>query len=233
MVGTFVGRPYCRFLCPYGALLRLGASVSKWRVTVTPDTCTQCRLCETSCPYGALQEPTAKAALLSTLRSDRKRLGWLVVLAPTIIVLAGWAGSHLSTAASMVHPTVALAERYGKEKSTPPKIGSQVAEDLALNRAQQNSKEILTAAADIRHRFLLGGWLFGGWVGLVLSAKLFGLSSRRLRTDYEPDRGACLACARCFEYCPNERVRRGILPTLKPTEEAAPLQLESTSAKTS
>src|SRR6185369_13478072 len=34
--GVFVGRPYCRFLCPYGALLKIAASVSKWRVRITP-----------------------------------------------------------------------------------------------------------------------------------------------------------------------------------------------------
>jgi len=35
---------------------------------------------------------------------------------------------------------------------------------------------------------------------------------RRRRTDYEPDRGECFACARCFKYCPNELVRRGLMP---------------------
>jgi polyferredoxin len=43
LLGVFVGRPYCRFLCPYGALLKLGGIVAKWRVRVTPDYCTQCR----------------------------------------------------------------------------------------------------------------------------------------------------------------------------------------------
>ena len=59
VLGMFVGRPYCRFLCPYGALLKLGAIVAKWRVRVTPDYCTQCRLCEASCPFGAMREPEA------------------------------------------------------------------------------------------------------------------------------------------------------------------------------
>ena len=48
LLGLFVGRPYCRFLCPYGALLKIFSLVSKWRVRVTPDYCTQCRLCESS-----------------------------------------------------------------------------------------------------------------------------------------------------------------------------------------
>jgi NosR/NirI family nitrous oxide reductase transcriptional regulator len=207
LAGVFVGRPYCRFLCPYGALLRLGAKVSKWRVTVTPDYCTQCRLCEQSCPYGALQEPTQEPADPRGLFADRKRLGRVLVLVPALILLGGWLGSRLSTAASRVDPTVALAERFVSEKPAEYKVGSQIAEDLALNRAQQNPKEILVAAASIRHRLGVGGWVFGGWVGLVIGWKLLGLSLRRTRTDYEPDRGACLACARCFEYCPNERAR--------------------------
>ena len=57
LTGMFVGRPYCRFLCPYGALLKMSAIASKWRVRVTADVCTQCRLCEESCPFGALREP--------------------------------------------------------------------------------------------------------------------------------------------------------------------------------
>ena len=68
-------------------------------------------------------------------------------------------------------------------------------------------------AAVIRHKFSIGGWIFGVWVGLVIGAKLISLSVRRKRTDYEPDRGDCFACARCFEYCPNELVRRGLMPS--------------------
>ena len=57
VLSMFVGRPYCRYLCPYGALLGVAARFAKWRPTVTPDTCTQCRLCENSCPFGALSIP--------------------------------------------------------------------------------------------------------------------------------------------------------------------------------
>ncbi len=44
LIGMFVGRPYCRFLCPYGVLLRLMSRVSKWRITITPKNCIQSRL---------------------------------------------------------------------------------------------------------------------------------------------------------------------------------------------
>ena len=58
VIGIFIGRPYCRFLCPYGVILRQLSRVSKWRVTITPDECVNCRLCEDSCPFGAIKEST-------------------------------------------------------------------------------------------------------------------------------------------------------------------------------
>jgi ferredoxin len=77
----------------------------------------------------------------------------------------------------------------------------------------------LTAAADARHRFDVACWLFGGWAGLVIGLKLIAVSVRPARSDYEPDRGACMACGRCFMACPNERVRLGLMPA---AEDPAP-----------
>jgi len=33
---------------------------------------------------------------------------------------------------------------------------------------------------------------------------LAGLSIFRYREDYEPNKGTCLSCARCMDYCPVE-----------------------------
>jgi hypothetical protein len=91
-------------------------------------------------------------------------------------------------------------------------------EDLAMSRAKLAPEELLNDAVGIRRHFKIGGWIFGAWVGLVLGAKLVSLSVRRPRTDYEPEHGGCFACARCFEYCPRERVsKRGMAAA-----EAAP-----------
>ncbi|MHC4483100.1 MAG: 4Fe-4S binding protein, partial [Planctomycetota bacterium] len=67
--------------------------------------------------------------------------------------------------------------------------------------------DLYDEASAIIDRFAFGGWFFGGFVGLVVGLKLIGLSVRRQRTDYEADRASCIACGRCFEYCPREHLR--------------------------
>jgi len=52
--GIFVNRPYCRYLCPYGVLLNIFSRFSWKHLTITPAECTNCRLCEESCPYDAI-----------------------------------------------------------------------------------------------------------------------------------------------------------------------------------
>lgn len=211
VLGMFVGRPYCRFICPYSALLRMAASVSRWRIRITPDYCTQCRLCEESCPYGAIREPVNLPATPQAMGVDRRRMGRLLLLLPVLIVGAGWLGSLLATPFSKVHPKVALAEAYHALEGplAPPAVATP--DSLALARADRDPEALLAEALAIRDRFRLGGWLFGGWVGLVIGARLLALSIRTARNDFEPDRAACFACGRCYTYCPNERVRLGLL----------------------
>ena len=55
MAGIFVGRPYCRWLCPYGALLSAFSRYA-WRpFSITPDRELDCGLCQSACPYGAIR----------------------------------------------------------------------------------------------------------------------------------------------------------------------------------
>jgi len=212
LIGVFVGRPYCRFICPYGVILRQLSRLSKWRVTITPDECIQCRLCEDSCPYGAIRKPAAQWPA-QEYHVAKKRLAFLLLLLPVLVFLGGWAGSSLKSVTSRAHETVRLAEQiYMEETGKTEEITDS---STAFRATGQEIKELYEQASNIRARFELGGWILGGFIGLVIGLKLIGLSVWRQRTDYEADRASCLACGRCFNYCPREHLR------LKKTKEVA------------
>ncbi len=210
VLGVFVGRPYCRFLCPLGALLKISATVSRLHVRVTPATCTQCRLCEHSCPFGAMRNPETPDP--RALQKDRRTLTALLAAAPVIILASAWVGWTFSDVAARMHPTVSLSERVVREKGTPTPTGVLSPDDLALERARQAPDKLLNEAVQIRDKFRIGSSMFGAWVGLVIAVKLISLCRRRIRKDFEPDQGSCVACARCFETCPDEWIRRGLTP---------------------
>ena len=86
LMGLFIARPYCRFLCPYGALLKITSLFSKKHLTITPSKCIQCKLCANSCPFDAIEEPTDTKLKPNTSTNIRKFILYAALI-PILIVL--------------------------------------------------------------------------------------------------------------------------------------------------
>jgi len=219
-IGMFVGRPYCRFLCPYGALLGLASSISKWRVRIAPQTCTQCRLCEQSCPFGAINKSSVDTPTpVHAIQADKRRLAALLVLLPVLVGLGFWLGGLAGTNFARQHRVVNLAERIHLEETGA--VQGTTDASAAFRATGEPLEKLFANAQAIRHRFVWAGRLGGAWIALVIGLKLISLAIRRKRTDYEADQFRCVACARCFRYCPEELKRLG-LPVPDPTPPTAP-----------
>lgn len=203
LASLFVGRPYCRFLCPYGALLGLASRLAKWPVRVTPDRCTQCRLCEEACPFGALL-PADVESPHDDHPAARRRLLLLLVLLPLLAAGGAWLGAQSGPALTRFDARVASLRAAERPGGPPP-------------RAEQ-----LTEIRDLKAHLRLGGAILGGLLGLAIGLKLVRLTVWRQRADYEADRRHCLACGRCFLYCPQEHQRRGLVPAPAPAAPPHP-----------
>ena len=199
--GIFIARPYCRFFCPYGVLLGWMSQFSRWHLSITPSECVDCRLCEASCPFDYIDKPNTGLE-----RENRgtgvRRLGYLFGMLPVLIVLSGWIGHRLSVPMSSYNNTVFLAEQVVAERLNPdlePTLQTETFGSMGMSE-----DELMSNAALIRSRMNMGGWLLGGFLGLVFGVKLISMSTVRSRKDYEVHRSTCFSCARCCSYCPSD-----------------------------
>jgi polyferredoxin len=208
LIGLFVGRPYCRYLCPYGAVLGILSKFSRWHLRIPPQECINCRLCEEVCPYGAIEPPTAE--LTPAIRErGRRRLGVVLLLAPVLMGLLAGLGTLLAGPFSRLDPEVQLAEQLRREDLGLTQEMTDASE--AFRNAQHSQQELYEATLLKRSQLRWLGGALGAWVGIVIAVKLISLCMRRRRDEYLPNRSGCVSCGRCFWYCPVEQVRLGLI----------------------
>ena len=166
-ISVVIARPYCRFLCPYGVILRNLSRLSKWHVMITQEDCIRCRLCENACPFGAISKPT-KELPSTEYDKNKRRFMLFAALGPMLAAGGGWLGGT-------VYPVI--AQTTGMEESVQP-LGMKV-----------------TIVAGI-------------FIGIVITFKLVQTVISRRREEYEINHADCIACGRCFAYCPVEIKKR-------------------------
>ncbi len=115
-IGMFIGRPYCRFLCPYSVLLRHLSRFSIKHLRITPDDCIQCSLCEDACPFGAIDTPTQTPDDVNA--RSKMRLAGLVLATPVLILAFGWLASLAAPAFTHWHPEAQRLETWLKGADT-------------------------------------------------------------------------------------------------------------------
>lgn len=199
LVGIFVARPYCRFFCPYGVLLGIFSFFSKKHLAITPDECIQCKLCEDSCPVDAINKPAPQRPAFQK-RGSIRRLGFFIAGIPLILLVFGYGFAQISDTLAGQNKTVKLAERISQEESR--KVDDTTLDSDAFRRKNVLIQELYKEAVAIRGKFNRGAWLFGIFLGIVVSLKIIILMQQNDREDYEPDRFDCISCGRCMEYCP-------------------------------
>jgi NosR/NirI family nitrous oxide reductase transcriptional regulator len=208
LLGTVVARPYCRFVCPYGVILGWLSRLSFRHATISPDSCVQCRLCEEACPVDAIRapDPQGLAAAAAPTRGEKRALAASIVAVPVLVALGAVAGAQLSPLLARVHPHVRLETQVLLENAGL--AAAATLESDAFRETNATVEELSAAAAEVRRRFALGGPLLGAFVMLVAGVSMLATFPRRRREEYQPDRGECVSCGRCFSHCPREHLRR-------------------------
>jgi polyferredoxin len=209
-LGVFVARPYCRFLCPYGVLLRWSSILAWRRLEISPSDCVNCSLCVDTCPFGAVREP-APAKIAEPRSKGVRRLAAIIACFPLALGVGGVFG-HLAG------PLLAGANPIVRAFRTTLQSTRQTTSESEIPPADAVLKK---RALEIEGKIVFGSTLLGLFIGLVLVVKLIALSRRPSGDRHTPDRAKCLECARCLPACPVKPPAASKRPSLETAEENA------------
>jgi len=199
LAATVIARPYCRWLCPYGALLGLAARLAAWPVKVTAAECTRCNRCAGACPVDAIVPAGSLRGPAAVHTAPRLRAALLIALLP--LGAAGWwIGDSLAPRLSRVHPSSGVAEHVYLSEIDP--LAESTDEVDGFWRTGDDPSALFAEAVAVKE-------MFAAWTPrLVVLLALLAVLQLLRRTRERPldackaDRADCIACGRCFDACP-------------------------------
>lgn len=205
VMSIFTGRPFCRFLCPYGALLSVFSSVSIWKIRITKKPCITCELCHNSCPVDTIRSPYKKKIEESHRQGVMRVVSYFIVL--PLLMVAGAVLMYLgSENLSNAHREVRLYHMVMAHEADPD--GELTVEAEAFYSQGRTIEDLTASYQQVQRDFKVYGTIAGTLIGLVIGLKLINLSLKRTRKEYEIDYRNCIACGKCFEYCPQNRLNK-------------------------
>jgi polyferredoxin len=199
IAAIFTGRPFCRFICPYGALLSLFSRVSIWKIKITGKECINCELCHNACPVDAIRPPYENKVKEERHIGVKRILLYFVVL-PIMVGAGALFMNSVSDNLAQVNRDVRLYTEVMAFEANPQMALSLEMEAFFKN--ERTVEEVTEIAEKTKADFNLFSTIAGALIGLVFGLTLISLSTKRTRKEYEIDDAECIACAKCFSYCP-------------------------------
>ncbi len=195
LLSTFIGRPYCRYLCPYGFILKVATFFSKRKLSIAPENreCINCHLCVNSCPVDAIKLPKPKK-YSEEVNVSAKKVQRLFMLLPLFMAAGLLLGGYLANYISSFDYHVQLLN----------KIESQQLDDavVAFVSSEQSMISLIEEVMVRKSRYFNAMLIYGAWCGLVICCSIIGVYKRRVNLIYEIDKYNCVNCLRCYDYCP-------------------------------
>ena len=207
ILSMLIGRPYCRFICPYGILLRQASRLSKWKLSIVPpgEKCIECKLCVQKCPFDAINTP-AQAPVKANYSAEIKTAAIYLAITAILVTFSGIGGNKLGKQLAQKHPAVIKAAIVLNEPVSWISDNDRAAIESNINATGESEVSILTDKAAVVSRYATGTMTVFIIIALVAGTKLIRTITYRTRKEYWADSGNCLYCGRCLNSCasPNQ-----------------------------
>ena len=202
---VFTGRPFCRFICPYGVILGLFSRISFGQVKITKKECINCDLCHNACPVDAIRPPYENKVKESRSEGVKRILRYVVFL-PLMIAAGAITMSALSDKLSRMNKDVRLYDMV-MDNEVSPQLVQSLELQAFFGQEEKTVEQLLEKVVVVKRDFRVFSRVIGAFLGLVIGLTLISLSTKRSRKTYGIDDADCVACGRCFGYCPQNFFR--------------------------